>query len=123
MSRFANFGGESSSEEDSDSDQGTNTNPIQDTNAQASKLEKLNEDWKDSDDEEDEERVIKSGATKRAEAIAKILEQVKKHSNTGDFGELENDLASMEAEVKKNGDDILEEKGTKLPIMMLKVLV
>lgn len=30
MSRFANFGGESSSEHDSDSDAGDNTAPIQD---------------------------------------------------------------------------------------------
>jgi len=86
-------------------------------------MTKLNEDWKGSDDESDEERTIKSGDTKRAEAIAKILERLKKHANTGDFGEIETDLAAMETEIKKNGDNILEEKGTKLPVMMLKVFM
>lgn len=34
-----------------------------------------------SDDEEDEERTIKSGTTKRAEALEKVLEDTRKHIN------------------------------------------
>jgi len=38
-----------------------------------------------SDDDEDEERTIKSGVTKRAEALDKILEEARKHANISDF--------------------------------------
>jgi hypothetical protein len=42
-----------------------------------------------SDDEEEEERTIKSGATKRAEALEKILDDLRKHTNISDFNALD----------------------------------
>ena len=76
-----------------------------------------------SDDEEEEERTIKSGATKRAEALEKVLEEMRKHANIADFNSLDNDFNKFEAEVKKVADEMFEEKGTKLPVKILKVLL
>jgi hypothetical protein len=38
-----------------------------------------------SDDEEEEERTIKSGATKRAEALDKVLDDTRKYLRIADF--------------------------------------
>lgn len=38
-----------------------------------------------SDDEEEEERTIKSGATKRAEALEKAIDDIRKHIKIEDF--------------------------------------
>jgi hypothetical protein len=57
-----------------------------------------------SDDEEEEERTIKSGATKRAEALEKILDDIRKHTNISDFNALDIDLGRMETEIRKNAD-------------------
>jgi len=76
-----------------------------------------------SDDEEEEERTIKSGATKRAEALEKVLEEMRKHANIADFNSLDNDFTKFESEVKKVADEMFEEKGTKVPVKILKVLL
>lgn len=77
-----------------------------------------------SDDEEEEERTIKSGATKRAEALDKVLEDTRKHANISDFNSLDNDLTKLEVEIKKAAEnDIFEEKGTKLSAKVLKLFV
>ena len=76
-----------------------------------------------SDDEEEDERTIKSGATKRAEALDKVLEDTRKHANISDFNSLDNDLNKLEVEIKKAADEIFEEKGTKLPVKVLKLFM
>jgi len=75
-----------------------------------------------SDDEDEEERTIKSGATKRAEALDKVLDETKKHANISDFNALDGDLNKVEQEIKKAASgDMFEEKGAKLPIKILKL--
>jgi uncharacterized circularly permuted ATP-grasp superfamily protein len=59
-----------------------------------------------SDDEEEEERTIKSGTTKRAEALDKVLEEIRKHANILDFNALDNDLSKLESEIKKCADEL-----------------
>lgn len=74
-------------------------------------------------DDEEEERTIKSGATKRAEALEKVLEEMRKHANISDFNALDNDFNKMELEIKKAADQMFEEKGAKLPVRVLKVFM
>lgn len=100
MSRFAGQskffgGGASSSESDSESED------AQETRAEAAKLQTRSKYMMGSDNEDEEERVIKSGATKRAEALDKILDNLRKHSNINDFNALDGDLTSLELEVKR----------------------
>ena len=59
-----------------------------------------------SDDEEEEERTIKSGITKRAEALDKVLEETRKHANISDFNSLDNDFSKLESEIKKCADEL-----------------
>ena len=72
-------------------------------------------------DDEEEERTIKSGATKRAEALEKVLEEMRKHANIADFNALDTDFNKLEIEIKKAADEMFEEKGTKLPNKVLGV--
>jgi translation initiation factor 3 subunit C len=123
MSRFAGsskiFGGGDTSSSDSDSSHEEEKSQA-DTTAQA--MNKRSKYMIGSDDEE-EERTIKSGATKRAEALEKVLEEVRKHANISDFNALDNDFNKMELEIKKAADEMFEEKGTKLPPRVLKVFM
>lgn len=65
-----------------------------------------------SDDEEDEERTIKSGATKRAEALDKAIEDTRKYLKNSDFNSLDTVFGRLEAEIQKaTENDIFEEKG------------
>ena len=125
MSRFAGQskifgGGDDSSSSDSDSSQEKESNLTEST-AQA--MNKRSKYMIGSDDEEEEERTIKSGATKRAEALEKVLEEMRKHANIADFNSLDNDFNKLETEIKKVADEMFEEKGTKLPIKVLKVFL
>ena len=77
-----------------------------------------------SDDEEEEERTIKSGATKRAEALDKALDEAKKYVRIADFNQLDSGFGNLEKEIQIASDgDLFEEKGTKLPIKVLKLFL
>ncbi len=124
MSRFANTkffgGGDNTSSSDSESDKDEDQKVVESSEQTMKKRSKY---MIGSDDEEEEERTIKSGATKRAEALDKVLEEVRKHANIADFNALDNDFNKMELEIKKAADDLFEEKGTKLPVKVLKVFM
>jgi len=114
-------GGASSSSSDNDSDQSSEEVKEEMT---ASNLKKGAKYMLGSDDEEEEERIFKSGATKRAEALEKVLDETRKHANIADFFQLDTDIAKLEAEIKKAADqDVFEEKGAKLPVNVLQLLV
>lgn len=77
-----------------------------------------------SDDEDDEERTMKSGATKRAEALDKVLDDTRKYVRIADFNQLDSGFASLEKEIQIASEgDLFEEKGTKLPIKVLKLFL
>jgi hypothetical protein len=52
-----------------------------------------------SDDEEEEERTIKSGATKRAEALDKAIDEAKKYVRIADFNQLDSGFGNLEKEI------------------------
>ncbi len=74
-------------------------------------------------DDEEEERTIKEGASKRAESLEKVFEEMRKHATNSDFNALDNDFNKMELDIKKATDEMFEEKGTKLPPAVLKVFM
>lgn len=77
-----------------------------------------------SDDEDEEQRTIKSGDTKRAEALDKVLDDTRKHVNIADFNAMDGDLNKLELEIKKAADgDLFEEKGAKLSLKVLKLFL
>ena len=72
----------------------------------------------------DEERTIKSGATKRAEALEKALENTTKTANIADFNAMEDSFVVLEEEISKASEsDYFEEKGQKLSVKVLKTLM
>lgn len=56
---------------------------------------------RDSSDSEEEERTIKSGKTKRLEALEKISDEIRKHSNILDFNALDTDFTKLQDLIKK----------------------
>lgn len=122
MSRFAGQskffgGGDDSSSSDTDSEK-------EEVKAQESQqLIKKSKYMVGSDDEEDVERVIKSGVTKRAEALDKVLEDLTRHVKISDFNSIESDFTKLENEIKKCAEEMFEEKGAKLPPKVLKVFL
>lgn len=74
----------------------------------------------DSDQSEEEERTIKSGAVKRMEAMAKIIDDTKKHANISDFNMLDTDFEKLKLEIVKQKDLF---KNEKLPNRVLKVFM
>ncbi len=75
-----------------------------------------------SDDEEEDERTIKSGATKRAEALDKAIEDTRKYLKNADFNSLDTLFSRLEGEVAKAAEnDIFEDKGQKLSQSVLKL--
>lgn len=75
-----------------------------------------------SDDEEEDERTIKSGATKRAEALDKAIEDTRKYLKNADFNSLDTLFGRLETEVAKAAEnDIFEDKGQKLSQSVLKL--
>jgi len=126
MSRFAGqskfFGGgdSSESEESHDSDE---EEQKKDQTITTDQVTKARAKFVGSDDEE-EERTIKSGKTKRLEALEKILDDTRKHMNISDYNALDADFTKLEAEIKKNADEIFEDKrGEVLPNKVLKILM
>jgi hypothetical protein len=121
MSRFAGQskffgGGDDTESSESNSDQEEEVKEVQ-----KQQLVTKSKYMMGSDDEEEEERTIKSGNTKRAEALDKVLEDNRKHANIADFNSLDNDFTKLEAEIRKSGDVLFEEKGCKLPAKVLKI--
>jgi hypothetical protein len=124
MSRFAGQskffgGGENTSSSDSDSEK----EDQKQAELAAQTMTKRSKYMMGSDDEEEEERTIKSGATKRAEALDKVLQDIRKYCNIADFNALDTDFKIFETEIKKAANELFEEKGTKLPVKVLKVLM
>ena len=72
--------------------------------------------------DDDEERTIKSVATKRQEAIDKIVEDTQKHAAISDFNALDDDFNRLESEIEKSMELSLYE-GDKLPVKVLKLLM
>ena len=65
-----------------------------------------------SDDEEEDERTIKSGATKRAEALDKAIDDTRKYLKNSDFNSLDTLFGRLEGEIlKASENDIFEDKG------------
>ena len=120
MSRFEKAFGRaqetSSEEEDSGSEGSQRQNDAIQTGG------KINRFDSDSSSEE-EERKIRSGKTKRLEALEKILDGAKKHANIKDFENLIDDFDKLTAEIKNQEKTMYEEYGEKLPGRVLKVLV
>ena len=78
----------------------------------------------DSDAEEDEEqRQMKSAKTKKVEALDKIVSDLRKHANIGDFNALDNSFGQLETEIAKSASALFEENGDKLPVSVLKMLI
>ena len=78
---------------------------------------------RDSDNDEPEERTIKSGLTKKQEALDKILEETRKHANISDFNAVETDFFKLVDEIRNVSDVLFEGKGYILPIKVLKVFM
>ena len=76
----------------------------------------------DESSSEEEERKIRSGKTKRLEALEKILDGAKKHANIKDFEHLIEDFDMLTAEIKNQETTMYEEYGEKLPARVLKAL-
>lgn len=119
MSRFAFYGnGSSSSDSDSDSEK-----PSAETSQTATLMNKKSRYLFDEANNE-EERTIKSGATKRAEALEKALENTTKQANIADFNAMDDDFGKLEEEIRRASEsELFDEKGAKLPIKVLKTLM
>ena len=72
---------------------------------------------------EEEERKIRSGKTKRLEALEKILDDAKKHANIQDFEQLLEDFDRLGKEIINQEKTMIEEYGDRLPSRVLKTLV
>ena len=125
MSRFAGqskfFGGgdDSSSEEQSQSSDEEN-----EADQAAVQRNKVSKYMMDSDAEEDEEqRQMKSAKTKKVEALDKIVNDLRKYANIGDFNALDNSFGQLETEIAKSASALFEENGDKLPVSVLKMLI
>ena len=121
MSRFENafgtFGNGDSSSEDQDD---KNEEAEEETKVHQTKAER----YKAAEDSEDSvDRTIKSGKTKRLEALDKILEDSKKHANMQDFGKLVDDFENLGKEIIAQDATMSEEYGDRLPSRVLKVLL
>ena len=79
--------------------------------------------FKDADLDEPEERTIKSGLTKKQEALDKILEETRKHANIADFNALESDFFKLVDEIRNVSETLFEGKGSILPVKVLKVFM
>ena len=123
MSRFENAfggfgGGDSSSSEDEQNNSQSEEEQQQTNQKTTTSRYKA---YEDSDD--DAERTIKSGKTKRLEKLEKILEDSQKHANMEDFGKLLDDFEELSAELIKQEATMQEQYPSRLPSRVLKVLV
>jgi len=48
---------------------------------------------------------------------------MRKHANISDFNALETDFDKLTVEIKKVADEMFDEKGTQIPVKILKVLL
>jgi hypothetical protein len=72
--------------------------------------------------EEEAERVIKTQKQKKFEILDKILDDLRKHVNITDWGEIEKDFVKMQTEIKSHGKVILDSEEN-LPKSVLKSLL
>jgi hypothetical protein len=72
--------------------------------------------------EEETERTIKTQKQKKFEILDKILDDLRKHVNISDWGEIEKDFVKMQTEIKSNGKVILD-SDENLPKSVLKSLL
>ena len=122
MSRFGNFAwgnnDDESSSEEQDSSEQEEVKGVADAGP-AGKVKGYGQS--SSDDESDEERVIKSGAEKKSEALHKALDDVRKSANNGDFNMMDSNFEKLEKEIAKTRDTLFKENGDKIPSYVLKV--
>ena len=119
MSRFEKaFGRASSSSEDESSQEEEENKEQQVASTATGKIFKA-----DGDSSDAEERKVRSGKTKRLEALEKVLDGAKKHANIKDFENLIEDFDKLEKEIKSQSKTMYEEYGERLPNSVLKTLM
>ena len=124
MSRFGfekAFGGKQDTDSEEESSSGQEQEEENKANAETGG--KLKKYMLDDQSSEEEERKIRSGKTKRLDALVKVLDGAKKHANIKDFENLIEDFDKLEKEIKNQEKTMYEEYGERLPNVVLKVLM
>ena len=124
MSRFTGFqqfygGGDSDSDSDKTSKESDDEQP-QKTITTGGKPGKIIMSDASSDEEE---RKIRSGKTKRLEALEKVIDSARKHANIQDFEKLQEDFDKLVQEIKNQSKTLYEEYEDNLPKRVLNILM
>ena len=124
MSRFEKaFGKQQDTDSEEESSSENEQKEEEKTNAPTGGKGKIKNYMMDDQSSEEEERKIRSGKTKRLEALEKILDGASKHAKIKDFENIIEDFDKLEKEIKNQEKPMYEEYGERLPNNVLKVLM
>jgi hypothetical protein len=115
-------GGETSSEEESDSEQSQQSDQPQNINTDKTARQLRAEALGDCSEDE-EERKVRTMKEKRTEVLDNIRKKCEVGSNNGDFDKLETDFNTLCTEIEKSREVIYIGKGELLPKNIIKTLI